>query len=66
MCGSCEPKMGKAGMGLGVLFMVLAAVSRLAHFYPASLGPRSFAAAAALMFLMAIAANTTHSHDHAA
>lgn len=63
MCGKCEPMMAKAGVGIGVLCIVLAGVSRLASLSPMALGPKSFAAMAALMFLMAIAVNTSHKHE---
>ena len=63
MCGTCEQKMGKAGMALGGLSTLLALVCRVAHVAPMEIGARSFAAGAVLMFLMAIAANTTHAHE---
>ena len=66
MCGSCESKMGKAGLGLGVLSTVGAVVLRLTHMTPMNLGSHSLAAAAQLFFLLAIAANTTHGHEPAA
>ena len=65
MCGACEPKMAKAGMCLGMLSTAVAVVTKLAGMAPMHVGPRAFAAAAALGFLMAIAANTTHSHPSA-
>jgi hypothetical protein len=56
MAGKCGTK-GKIACGsggLGVLFMLLAAVSKLAHFAPMGLGPRSFTAASALLLLVSI------------
>lgn len=40
---------------LGTLSMVLAIITRLTSFAPMGLGPRSFAAGAALLYLMSIA-----------
>lgn len=60
MCGKCEPLMAKAGMGIGLLSIVLAVASRLAGFHPMGLGPRSFAAMAVVMLLLVIAVNTHH------
>lgn len=62
MCGKCEPYMGKAGTGLGVLSLLIAVVTRAAHLAPMGVGPKSFAAASALFLLLAIAANT-HRHE---
>ena len=58
--GKCEcPKaisIIACGSGmLGTLSMILAVVSRLTGFAPMNVGPRSFAAGAALMFLWSIA-----------
>lgn len=58
MCGKCEPFMAKAAHGalvLGTLLLVLAAVSRLAHWGLCTLGPRSFTAGSALLLLLSIA-----------
>ena len=63
MCGKCEHVAGKAGLGLGILGTVLAVVSKCCYFSVLHAGPRGFAAFAALMFLMAIAANTSHPHE---
>lgn len=61
MCGKCDVVMGKAGccsIALGAISTLLAVVSRLSAFAPMRLGPRSFAAGAALLFLLAIAIHT--------
>lgn len=61
MCGKCGHIMGKAAcasIALGVLSAILAAVSRLTGFAPATLGPRSFAVASALLLLLSIAIHT--------
>lgn len=63
MCGKCEHYLGKAGLGLGVVGTVLAVASKCCYFTVLGAGPKGFAAFAALMFLLAIAANTTHSHE---
>lgn len=57
MCGHCGTIKGKvacASGALGVLSMLLAVVSRLWHFSPMGLGPRSFAVGSALLLLMSI------------
>ena len=74
MCGKCPVTMARIGcasMALGVGSMVLAAVSRLAHWTPMLLGPKSFAAFSALLLLLSIAAHTCQSvcfaekpHEH--
>jgi hypothetical protein len=69
--GGCVAKL------LGVLFMVLAAISKLASFHCCNVGPKSFAAAAALLLLLSIAVNSCpycggackegecgHDHEH--
>lgn len=68
MCGTCETVSGKiacVAKTLGILSMILAVLARLVHFYPLGLGPRSFAAGAALMFLFAIANRSCSCHTHA-
>jgi hypothetical protein len=50
--GGCVAKL------LGVLFMVLAALSKLCAFHAGTVGPKSFAAAAALLLLLSIAVNS--------
>lgn len=73
MCGKCGAVKGKiacASGGLGTLFMILAAIARLTHFAPLTLGPRSFAIGSALLFLMSITMHTcigtcdTEGHEH--
>ncbi len=65
MCGSCEPKLAKASMLLGIVSFLIGIVSHVAGIAVRGAGPKSFAAAAALFLLLAIAANTTRSHgDH--
>ena len=67
-CGSCVAKVGCLSIGLGLLSGILAAVSRLTHFSPMTLGPRSFAGASVLFFLLSIAIHTCKAacHDHSA
>lgn len=58
MCGKCEPYLYKSACGalaLGVLFMILAAVSKLAGWGVCGLGPKSFAWGAELLLLYSIA-----------
>lgn len=61
MCGKCESCMVKAAHGaiiLGALSMLLAAVSKLAHWGACGVGPRSFTAAAGLLLLFSIAVHS--------
>ena len=67
MCGKCEVFMAKLGCGsiaAGLILIILAAVSRLAHLAILGLGPRSFAAGAALLLLLSIAIHTCQSTCH--
>jgi hypothetical protein len=54
---------GKAGMGLGLLSTLLAVGAKLGHMPCSGPGPKSFGGFAALMLLLAIAANTSHKHE---
>jgi len=66
MCGKCEHLMGKAALGLGVVFMLLAVAAKLAGWVPMGVGPKSFAGASALLYLLSIAANSCKAgHEHA-
>ncbi|MBI5882716.1 MAG: hypothetical protein HZB91_06385 [Elusimicrobia bacterium] len=62
MCGKCEQVIGKVGVIGGIVSLILAMVSRLFGWVPFYIGPRSFAATAAILLLLAIAANTCK-HD---
>ena len=62
MCGRCEPYLSKAATAGGLLSLVLAAATRLGHCGLAGIGPRSFADAAGLLLLLAIALNTRPTH----
>ena len=67
MCGKCEPMMAKiacGSIGLGMLFILSTAVSRILHCAPMGLGPRSFATGAALLLLLSIALHTCKSACH--
>ena len=48
-------KVAHLSLCAGKLLVLLAAVSRLGHWSPMGLGPRSFAAGAALLLLLSIA-----------
>ena len=63
MCGKCEKVVAKVGVMGGMLSLILAMVSRQAGWHPFNIGPRSFAATAALLLLLAIAANTCKHDD---
>ncbi len=63
MCGKCESKLAKASIGLGVVCLLLAVITRLGHFAVANLGSWSFAFGAGLLFLLAIAFNTLPTHE---
>ena len=54
-------KAGCVSTMLGVVSMLLAVITRLAHWAPMQLGPRSFAAGAALLLLLSIALHTCQS-----
>ncbi|MBI4677600.1 MAG: hypothetical protein HY748_08455 [Elusimicrobia bacterium] len=58
MCSKFAGVISHVGLSLGILSMLLAAVARLSCWAPLTLGPRSFAAASALMLLLSIAVNT--------
>lgn len=65
MCGKCESCVAKASMGGGMLSLIVAVVTKLAHCTIMGVGPKSFAAAAALLLLLTIAANTyKHPESH--
>ena len=58
MCGFCEkfgPKIACWSSALGALSALLALVLRVGHGMVGTAGPKSFAAAAALLFLFSIA-----------
>jgi|GEM_PF-5394139 len=54
-------KIGCVSTLLGIVSMLLAVVTRLTHWAPWHLGPRSFAAGAALLLLLSIALHTCQS-----
>ena len=54
-------KVGCISTLLGIGSMLLAVVTRLTHWAPLHLGPRSFAAGAALLLLLSIALHTCQS-----
>ena len=61
MCGKCGGMMKLVACGsngLGMLSLVLAAVTRLGHIVVMGLGPRSFAVASALLLLVSISLHT--------
>jgi hypothetical protein len=67
MCGKCESiiwKLGDISVGLGMLLILLAAVSRLTGWTPCQTGPYSFAAGAALFLLLSTAIHTCKSTCH--
>jgi hypothetical protein len=53
-------KIGCISSMLGILSTLLAVATRLSHWEPLGLGPRDFAAGAALMLLLSIAAHSCH------
>jgi hypothetical protein len=54
-------KMGCVSTMLGFVSTLLAVITKLSHWAPMMLGPRSFAAGAALMLLLSIALHTCQS-----
>ncbi|MCX5790264.1 MAG: hypothetical protein NTX64_17415 [Elusimicrobia bacterium] len=71
MCGICEkfgPKLACWSSALGVICSLVALVLRLTHACIETAGPKSFAAAAALLFLYSIATSVKkgdccHTHE---
>ena len=69
MCGKCEPLMMKVSHGavmLGMLSMLLTVATKLSRCMVLGMGPRSFAAGAALLLLLSIAIHSClgpHQHD---
>ena len=71
MCGICEkfgPKLACFSSTLGVLCSLVALVLRLTHAGIGTTGPKSFAVAAALLFLYSIATSVKkgdccHTHE---
>lgn len=67
MCGKCEVFLAKIGCGsivLGFISMLLAVITKLMRWAPMHVGPRSFAAGAALLLLFAIATHSCQSVCH--
>lgn len=64
MCGKCESLVQKVSIALGILGFILAVATRLTGLSPMGLGPRSFAAASGLLFLLSMAVGACKDHQH--
>ncbi len=61
MWGKYEPMLAKGAcvsLGFGWLLLIVGVVAKLCRFAPMGSGPRSYAIAAGLMFLLTIAINS--------